>query len=242
MCFVTNTPPKDIVAHGGWAGVPKLAKVATEAPGVLSAWKKSMTHLHCDRRNENEEWQKLLHMEMLENLIAMVHDMHGNKEAATWDRVQEAAAQLQSDGYSAVAHVRSMAMDAVAKGRQNLTVEPLFGVAAEVRRQFKVSFIRGMKRPTLSKAAVRQATAQSPAAAGRERPEFELWRVRSCQRERRKPSLTGGFLHGSQSDCRRCASSAGDRSRSFHPAVRGRCRAPFPRGTPSPEETSARLK
>ena len=89
-----------------------------------------MPHPYCDRRNENEEWQKLRHMDMLKNLIGMVHDKHGDKEAATWDRAQEVAAQLQSDGYSAMAHVRSMAMDAVAKGRPNLTAEPLFGVAA----------------------------------------------------------------------------------------------------------------
>ena len=48
LCSVTNTPPKDIVAYGGWAGVPELAKVVTEASGVLSAWKKSMPHLYCE--------------------------------------------------------------------------------------------------------------------------------------------------------------------------------------------------
>ncbi len=99
-------------------------------------------------------------MEMLKNLIAMVHGTHGDKEAATWVRVQEAAAQLHTNGCSAMAHARSMAMDVVAKERQNLTVQPLFGVVAEVRRQFKVSFICGIKRPTLTRAAVRQVTAQ----------------------------------------------------------------------------------
>ena len=59
-----------------------------------------------------------------------------------------------------MAHARSMAMDVVAKERPNLTVQPLFGVVAEVRRQFKVSYILGIERLTLMR-AVRKGIARA---------------------------------------------------------------------------------
>ena len=51
LAQITKTPAQDLVALGGWAGGPELAKLMTESSELLTAWKRSMPHLYADMRN-----------------------------------------------------------------------------------------------------------------------------------------------------------------------------------------------
>ncbi len=143
---ITKTPPTDVVAYGGWAGVPELAKVATDATEVLTAWKRSMPHLYSDRRSENEQIQKALHMELLRRLMARLLDLEGYKVPFTWENIERVAMSTGEDGIPVLAAVRTVAMERVADERKDLVDEPLFGAEAERRAQFTVEAIAGGKR------------------------------------------------------------------------------------------------
>ena len=97
LCGIVKTPPTDAVDYGGWAGVPELAKVATEASDVLMAWKRSMPHLYSDRRAENEEIQKLLHVSMLKQLVARLCDNSGEPRPASWEAVHAKAQEVEAE-------------------------------------------------------------------------------------------------------------------------------------------------
>ncbi len=65
--------------------------MATDAFEMLLAWKRSMPHLYSGRRSEEEEIQKLLHLELLRRLIVVIPDVDGKPQPATWDAVGSAA-------------------------------------------------------------------------------------------------------------------------------------------------------
>ena len=62
-------------------------------------------------------------------------------------QMQEVAASRHEDGASLLQHIRIDATASIAADRAKLTLEPAFGTTTPVRRQFKVSFIQGLKRP-----------------------------------------------------------------------------------------------
>ena len=149
LASITKTPPADIVAYGGWAGVPELAKVVTDSSEVLQAWKRSMPHLYSDRRTEEEEIQKLLHMSMLQGLIGQVAALLGANSPASWVNIENVALQAGADGVNTLWAMRTEAMAEVAKQRQGLSTAPVWGTEAPRRKQFTIEFIPGAKRPTL---------------------------------------------------------------------------------------------
>ncbi len=139
LCSITNTPPADIVAYGGWAGVPELAKVMTEASDVLMAWKRSMPHLYSDRKAEDEETQKLLHVEMLKGLIQVLQSRDQSSDrAASWDNVQRVSVEVTEDGDKVMNVVRQEAMATVGNMRKALKNVPVYGTKDASRRQFTV--------------------------------------------------------------------------------------------------------
>ncbi len=148
LCSITKTPPTDIVAYGGWAGVPELAKVVTEASDILTAWKRSMPHLYSDRRSEDVEIQKALHMAMLRGLLVCLQQGADVEQPATWENVQQAAMAEGADGVPVLTSVRLEAMALVAKARVDLKVSPVYGTETQKRLQFQVNVIKGKRLPT----------------------------------------------------------------------------------------------
>ena len=94
LVVIVKTPPTDAVAYGGWAGVPELAKMATDASEMLMAWKRSMPHLYSDRRSEEEEIQKFLHVELLRRLIVAIPEEGGRPQPATWEVIESTAMMM----------------------------------------------------------------------------------------------------------------------------------------------------
>ena len=147
LASITKTPPTDIVAYGGWAGVPELAKVVTEASEVLMAWKRSMPHRYSDRRSEEEEVQKLLHMHMLRGLLRYITKYDGPKTPASWEAVENIALRSGDEGINIMRMVRTVAMNEVAEIKKDLLSSPVYGVTEQRRRQFTVRFVRSGQIP-----------------------------------------------------------------------------------------------
>ncbi len=180
LASITETPPKDIVDYGGWAGVPELAKVMTDATPALNAWKRSMPHRYNDRRNENEELQKLLHIQMIRDLIANVPTWDPDNESwvhapATWDTIAATAARLGEDGVRILTSVRLEAMDTVSKQIRGSTSSSAYGADTPMRRQFQVTLVPVAKRPRLRPPATltvpldKRASAKVPGPPSREK-------------------------------------------------------------------------
>ena len=112
-----DTPAIDVVDYGGWAGVPELAKALTDAAPALQAWKRAMPRLYDDRRNENEEIQKLLHIQLLRDFIAESGAASSQAPAATWAEIAATASRTGDDGETILVRVRKPAMDLVATQR-----------------------------------------------------------------------------------------------------------------------------
>ena len=144
-----DTPAIDVVDYGGWAGVPELAKVLTDAAPALQAWKRAMPRLYDDRRNENEEIQKLLHIQLLRDLIAESGAASSQAPAATWEEIAATASRTGDDGETILVRVRKPAMDLVATQCATADLTPAFGAERPLRRQFEVLPMAQVKRPRL---------------------------------------------------------------------------------------------
>ena len=104
-----------------------------------------MPHLYSDRRAENEEIQKLLHVAMLKLLIARLCNGAGEPNPASWEAVQAKAQEIENE-HTVLHYVRRQAMNEVAQARNDLKNAPVFGQRTEERRQFEVQVV-ATKRP-----------------------------------------------------------------------------------------------
>ena len=167
LTSITETPPKDIVDYGGWAGVPDLAKITTEASEVLVAWKRSMPHLYCDTRSEHEERQKLLHLSMLRFLVVELCRQEGRTTPVTWEAIQRVSVTFGSEGKTLTV-VRQLALEEVAKDLKDVVVEEVYGTTTPRRRQFfvqsrgKVLPLRTVQRTLRKRAKAKPAPAPIP--------------------------------------------------------------------------------
>ena len=152
----------------GWAGVPHLAKITTDASAVLTAWKRSMPHLYCYTRSEDEERQKLLHLAMLRLLAVELSAVEGPKAPATWEAIRRVSV-AEVKGGRVMAVVRKAALTEVAQDLKGTTLEDFFGTTAPPRRQFTVTFLR-------QKVAVRKflARKQQRSEVKQERPSLQI--------------------------------------------------------------------
>jgi len=110
-----------------------------------------MPHLYSDRRLENEEIQKLLHIAMLRKLVAYAQEFFGASTPMTWETIQDTASHAHPEHGRCLDAVRREAMAEVAAERRSSSTEAAYGAERPVRRQFKVSFINGIKRPRVLK-------------------------------------------------------------------------------------------
>ena len=217
LCTITKTPPTDIIDYGGWAGVPELAKVVTDSTAVLAAWKRSMPHLYSDRRSENEEIQKALHMDMLRGLILeLPEEEEGHTAPATWENVQLVSMRSGDDGVPFLQAVRASAMAAVALEREGIKVLPVFGTQVALRRQFEVRAVAGKKPVRLVNllgAAAKRARVK-PAPSTPVLPEVEQEQVNPeqlpaeppCEMPEKMWVLTkrSKYLHATSTETYRC--------------------------------------
>lgn len=138
FCSLVGTPPTDQVDFGGWAGVPDLAKHSASGTEVLRAWEQSMPHLYCDRRSANEEKQKLLHKELLSDLLSLASGRHGDTPVS-WETLQLVAATVMRPGVSVVDGLRQTATERVVVAQVGTELSRAFGCSHDLKRAFTMS-------------------------------------------------------------------------------------------------------
>ena len=191
--------------------MPEIPKVVTEATSVLTAWKRSMPHLYCDRRRENEQIQKLYHVEVVKQIVAAIEaDTELQGKPATWEVMQDAAAGLREDGLEALKWCSVQASEAVRTLRRGLKDEPAFGCNVELRKNFTIVKQRGALPQAAVVAVKRELTpvAAAPVRAERKRKR-EAEPLAPQKRDEWFSTVRGQLMHmrkndeGWQSACHR---------------------------------------
>jgi hypothetical protein len=135
VASVMNTPPAEAVSLGGWAGVPELASYMPDGHEVVVAWKRSMPHRYSDRKLEEEERQKLLHLQMLKLAVDAVPE---RKRGVAWSDIESVVDTRTETGHRALDDIKVRARDLVSTMIRPGT-KPLYLAKTVIRRQFSVT-------------------------------------------------------------------------------------------------------
>jgi hypothetical protein len=136
FCGIARTPPLDQVDLGGWAGLPDLAKNSASGAEVAKSWKQSMPHLYCDRRSDNEEKQKLLHRDVLAELLAAAARRYGSDVMASWEQLEVVATVLHASGAPTVSVLKDECAMRLVEYRAGLALERAYGCDHDLKRAF----------------------------------------------------------------------------------------------------------
>ncbi len=128
-----------------WAGVPDLAAASNMPAEVTQAWRASMPHLYCDRRQENEEVQKLVHAAVI-RVFREIILLEYSGSPMTWDLLQQIALSKQEDQLCRIQYIIAEAKDRVAALRTGLVEERAYGTQVSLRRRFAVTPSAGQKK------------------------------------------------------------------------------------------------
>jgi hypothetical protein len=95
-----------------------------------------MPHLYCDRRSDNEEKQKLLHRDVLAELLEAAAQRYGSNTMASWEQLEIVATTVHASGGPTVSVLRGECAMRLVEYRSGLALERAYGCEHDLKRSF----------------------------------------------------------------------------------------------------------
>ena len=135
LCAAVGTGVEDQVIYGGWAGMPTRKGIPRSEQASV---KSSMPRRYSDRRVEHEEFQKLLHIRMVQLLADHISLESGDATPVSWECLEQAYHTVDGD-FTVGSRIRTRVKEEVAARRAATSMEAVWGTTTSVRREFAVS-------------------------------------------------------------------------------------------------------
>ena len=121
LCAAVETGSEDQTLYGGWPGMPthKIGQRSEQ-----TQLKGSMPRRYCDRRVEHEEFQKLLHVRMVQLLTNEIAKSQRATVPVTWESL-EVAYHSQSGESTIGMKVRNQVKEEISKRRAATSMQPV---------------------------------------------------------------------------------------------------------------------